>query len=73
MIGCAQKKGVPNQEDLNYLETNRSQVIYNSEQHLSIMIYYCSNPTDLQYLGKIDQQPTVRNVMDSWSLNIIGV
>lgn len=55
MIGCAQKKGVPNQEDLNYLETNRSQVIYNSEQHLSIMIYYYSNPTDLYDLGKINQ------------------
>lgn len=45
MIGCAQKKGVPNQEDLNYLETNQSQLIYNSEQH--------SNPTDLYDLGKI--------------------
>lgn len=37
------------------------------------MIYYYSNPTDLYDLGKINQWPTVRDLMDIWSLNIIGV
>lgn len=36
---CLEKRS-SKPRDLNYLETNQSQVIYNSEQHLSIMIYY---------------------------------
>lgn len=37
------------------------------------MIYYYSNPTDLYDLSKINQWPTVRDLMDIQSLNIIGV
>lgn len=31
------------------------------------------NPTDLYDLGKIYQLPTVRDLMDIWSLNVMGV